>query len=40
MNKTDYAYTFGSPMTIYNNSDVEGYSRIGYSVRYDLYLMW
>ena len=30
-----YAYTFGSPMTIYNNGDEPGYTKTGYSARYD-----
>ena len=30
-----YAYTFGSPMTLYNNPDEKGYTRTGYSMRYD-----
>ena len=30
-----YAYTFGSPMTIYNNPDEPGYTKTGYSARYD-----
>ena len=35
MGQQVYGYTFGSPMTIYNNSDEKGYTRTGYSVRYD-----
>lgn len=33
--KSVYAYTFGSPMTIYNNPDEPGYTKTGYSARYD-----
>lgn len=35
MGATVYAYTFGSPMTIYNNPDEPGYTKTGYSARYD-----
>ena len=33
--KDVYAYTFASPMTLYNNSEHSGYSRNGYLARYD-----
>ena len=33
--KSVYAYTFGAPMTIYNNPDEPGYTKTGYSARYD-----
>ena len=35
MGETVYAYTFGAPMTIYNNTDEPGYTKTGYSGRYD-----
>lgn len=31
MGQSVYAYTFGAPMTIYNNSDEPGYTKTGYS---------
>ena len=34
MGETVYAYTFGAPMTIYNNTDEPGYTKTGYSGRY------